>query len=153
MRQFTIAAAAVAIAALISAAPASAEGIFGGPIQQNGKCWHGHGGASEATWGFWGSCAEKASRREPSTTRESRVPPTAASEALKVVHAVPKERPRPARRSKIKGAATAERNQQSPPRLSAEHTEQINLPLPDQAAQDALFLEFLRWKELQNSVK
>jgi hypothetical protein len=49
MRQFTIAAATVAIAALISAAPASAEQIDGGPIQPNGKCWHGHGGASESS--------------------------------------------------------------------------------------------------------
>jgi len=64
MRQFTIAAATVAIAAVFSAAPASAEAIFGGPLQQNGKCWHGekHSSASEATWGYWGSCAEKASR-------------------------------------------------------------------------------------------
>jgi len=64
MRQVTIAAAAVAIAALFSAAPASAEAIFGGPVQQNGKCWigKGHSSPSEATWGYWGSCAERASR-------------------------------------------------------------------------------------------
>jgi hypothetical protein len=37
MRQFTIAAATVGIAALISAAPAAAEAIFGGPVQQNGN--------------------------------------------------------------------------------------------------------------------
>jgi hypothetical protein len=79
--------------------------------------------------------------------------PAAASEALKVAHAVPQERPRPARRSETKGAATAERNQQSPSRLSAEHSEQVNSQPPDQAAQDALFLEFLRWKELQKSAK
>ena len=62
MRQFTIA--AVAIAALISAAPASAEAIFGGPLQQNGKCWFAerHSSPSEATWGYWGSCAEKAAK-------------------------------------------------------------------------------------------
>ena len=62
MRQFTIA--AVAITALISAAPASAEAIFGGPLQQNGKCWFSerHSSPSEATWGYWGSCAEKAAR-------------------------------------------------------------------------------------------
>jgi hypothetical protein len=61
MRQFTMLA---ATAALLSAAPASAEAIFGGPIQQNGKCWigKGHSSPSEATWGYWGSCAEKASR-------------------------------------------------------------------------------------------
>jgi hypothetical protein len=64
MRQFTIAAATVAIAALISAAPASAEMIAGGPLQQNGKCWisEKHSAPSEASWGYWGSCAEKAAR-------------------------------------------------------------------------------------------
>jgi hypothetical protein len=64
MRKFTIAVATVAMGALISAAPASAEAIFGGPIQQNGKCWFSakHSSPSEATWGYWGSCAEKASR-------------------------------------------------------------------------------------------
>ena len=64
MRQFTIATATVAITALISAAPASAEAIFGGPLQQNGKCWFSerHSSPSEATWGYWGSCAEKAAR-------------------------------------------------------------------------------------------
>ena len=64
MRQLTIAAATVAIAALISAAPASAERISGGPVQQNGKCWHGegHSSPSEASWGYWESCAERASR-------------------------------------------------------------------------------------------
>ena len=60
MRQFTIAAATVAIAALVAATPASAERINGGPIKQNGQCWTAHGG--DATWGYWGSCAEKASR-------------------------------------------------------------------------------------------
>jgi hypothetical protein len=64
MRQLTIAAATVAVAALISAAPASAENISGGPLQQNGKCWFSerHSSAAEATWGYWGSCAERASR-------------------------------------------------------------------------------------------
>jgi hypothetical protein len=90
---------------------------------------------------------------QPSTTRESRVPPTAPREAVKVVHAVPKERSPPARRSETQGAATAERNQPSPSRSSLEHVEQVNSQPPDQAAQDALFLEFLRWKELQKSVK
>jgi opacity protein-like surface antigen len=60
MRQFTMVA-AVAIAALISAAPASAERINGGPIKQNGQCWRGHASASEATWGYWKPCAEPAS--------------------------------------------------------------------------------------------
>ncbi len=63
MRQLTIAAAAVA--ALIVAAPVSAETIAGGPLQQNGKCWFSerHSSPAEATWGYWGSCAEKAARK------------------------------------------------------------------------------------------
>jgi hypothetical protein len=72
---------------------------------------------------------------------------------MKVVHAVPNERSRPARRPETKGVTTAERNQQSPSRSPAEHVEQVNSPPADQAAQDALFLEFLRWKDLQKSVK
>jgi hypothetical protein len=91
--------------------------------------------------------------RQPSTTRESGVPPTAPSEALQLVHTVPKKRLRPARRFETKGAATAERNQEPPSRSSAEHAEQINTQPPDRAAQDALFLEFLRWRELQKGVK
>jgi hypothetical protein len=91
--------------------------------------------------------------RQPSTTRESGVPPTAPGEALQVVHGVPKKRLPPARRPETKVATTAERNQQPPSRSSAEHAEQINTQPLDQAAQDALFLEFLRWKELQKSVK
>jgi hypothetical protein len=61
MRQFTIAAATVAIAALFAAAPASAERIQGGPMKQNGKCWVHHAAASEATWGVWGDCPKPAS--------------------------------------------------------------------------------------------
>jgi hypothetical protein len=90
---------------------------------------------------------------QPSTTQESRVPPAAPRESLKVVHAVAKERSRPGQRPEPKGAATEEGNQQSPSRSSAEHAEQVNSQPLDQAAQDALFLEFLRWKELQKGTK
>jgi hypothetical protein len=62
---------------------------------------------------------------------------------MKVLHAVPNERSRP--------APTPERNQQSPSRSSEEHAEQVNPQPLDQAARDALFLEFLRWNELQKS--
>jgi hypothetical protein len=72
---------------------------------------------------------------------------------MKVVHAVPNERSRPALPPEAKSAATAELNQQPPSRSSAEHAEQVNPQPPDQTAQDALFLEFLRWNELQKSVK
>jgi hypothetical protein len=71
---------------------------------------------------------------------------------MNVVHAVPNERSRPNRPPETKGVTTTERDQQSS-RSSADHAEQVNLQPPDQAAQDALFLEFLRWKELQKSVK
>jgi hypothetical protein len=61
MRQLTIAAATVAIAALISAAPASADRIQGGPIKQNGQCWKStSGGTAESTWGVWQACPKPA---------------------------------------------------------------------------------------------
>ena len=60
MRQFTIAAATVAIAALISA-PASAERINGGPIKQNGQCWKGQKGSETGTFGYWQACPAPAS--------------------------------------------------------------------------------------------
>ena len=72
MRQFTIVAATIAFAALISAAPASAERINGGPVQQNGQCWHGHGSSSEATWGFWQPCAQPASATATQRTTRRR---------------------------------------------------------------------------------
>lgn len=89
---------------------------------------------------------------QPSSAPESRVPSAAPRGNMNVVHAAPNERSRSARPPETKGAATAERNQQSS-RSSAEHAEQVNAQPPDQAAQDALFLEFLRWKELQKSAK
>jgi hypothetical protein len=89
----------------------------------------------------------------PSTTKESRLPPATPRRTVKIVHAVPDDRSRPARPPEAKGAATAERNQPSASRSSAEDAEQLNSQPPDQAARDALFLEFLRWKELQKSAK
>ena len=62
MGQFTIAAATFAIAALISAAPASAEHNGGGPIQQNGQCWKASKG-SDQMFGHWRACGEKATVR------------------------------------------------------------------------------------------
>jgi hypothetical protein len=90
---------------------------------------------------------------QPGIVEESRVPPAAPRGTMKVVHAVPNEWSRPARPPETKSAAAAERNQQSPPRSSAEHAEQVDSQPPNQTAQDALFLEFLRWNELQKSVK
>jgi hypothetical protein len=60
MRQFTIAAATIAIAALISAAPVSAENVLGGPIKQNGQCWQKQKGSEAGTFGYWQPCVEKA---------------------------------------------------------------------------------------------
>jgi hypothetical protein len=74
MRQFTIAAATVAIAALISAAPASAERLSGAPAKQNGQCWKSHSSAAEATWGTWQACPQPASApsvAKPTTRRRT----------------------------------------------------------------------------------
>jgi hypothetical protein len=60
MRQFTIVAATVAIAALILGAPALADHIQGGPIKQNGQCWQKQKGSEAGTWGYWQPCVEKA---------------------------------------------------------------------------------------------
>ena len=60
MRQFTIAAATVAIAALISTTPGLADHNGGGPIVQNGQCWKASKG-SEQMFGHWRACGEKAS--------------------------------------------------------------------------------------------
>jgi hypothetical protein len=62
MRQFTLAAATVAIAALVAAAPASAERLMGGPVKQNG--------GAESTWGTWTACPQAAST--PATRRAAR---------------------------------------------------------------------------------
>jgi hypothetical protein len=70
MRQFTIAAATVAIAALILAVPASAERINGGPIKQNGQCWKTQKGQETGTWGVWQACPQPASA--PAVQRNTR---------------------------------------------------------------------------------
>jgi hypothetical protein len=70
MRQFTLAAATVAIAALVAAAPASAERLMGGPIKQNGQCWKSNSSGGEATWGTWTACPQAAST--PATRRAAR---------------------------------------------------------------------------------
>ena len=72
MRQFTIAAATIAIAALISAAPVSAENVLGGPIKQNGQCWQKQKGSEAGTFGYWQPCVEKANSptvRQPARHR------------------------------------------------------------------------------------
>jgi hypothetical protein len=61
MRQFTFAAATVAIAALFAAAPASADHVQGGPIKKGGQCWIGSKGMDGGTWGTWGACPASAS--------------------------------------------------------------------------------------------
>jgi|HubBroStandDraft_2_1064218.scaffolds.fasta_scaffold196412_2 hypothetical protein len=60
MRQLTIAAAAVAIAAMISV-PASADYLGGGPRKQNGQCWKGSKGSEG--FGYWMPCPQPASSR------------------------------------------------------------------------------------------
>ena len=101
----------------------------------------------------WFTSGSASAGLQPSITKKSRLPPATPRRTVKFVHAVATERSRLARPPEAKGAATAERNQQSPSRSSAEHPEQVKSQPPDQAAQEALFLEFLRWNELQKSVK
>jgi hypothetical protein len=61
MREFTIAAAIVAFAGLISLAPASAEYNAGGPRKQNGQCWQPSKGTEG--FGYWHPCPQLASGR------------------------------------------------------------------------------------------
>ena len=63
MRQFTIVAATVAIAALISGAPASADHIQGGPIKQNGQCWQKQKGSEAGTLGLLATVRRKGQQR------------------------------------------------------------------------------------------
>jgi hypothetical protein len=72
MRQFTTAAATIAIAALISAAPVSAENVQGGPIKQSGQCWQKQKGSDAGTFGYWQPCVENANSptvRQPARHR------------------------------------------------------------------------------------
>ena len=84
MRQFTIAAATVAIAALISAGPAFADHNGGGPIKQNGQCWKASKG-SDQMFGHWQSCAQVASGRAAQgrgqASRAAATPASAGSRA------------------------------------------------------------------------
>ena len=61
MRRLTIIAAMVAIAGLISATPASADYLGGGPRKQNGMCWKGSRGSEG--FGYWRACPQPASAR------------------------------------------------------------------------------------------
>jgi hypothetical protein len=69
MRQLTIVAATIAIAALISAAPASADHIAGGPIKKDGQCWKNHGGV-DYRFGSWIACPKPAAA--PAAQRATR---------------------------------------------------------------------------------
>jgi hypothetical protein len=59
MRQLTIAAATIAIAALVSGMPASADWNPGGPKQLNGQCWKNHQG-NDQRFGAWIACPKPA---------------------------------------------------------------------------------------------
>jgi hypothetical protein len=71
MRSLTIAAATVAIAALISAAPAAADHIAGGPMKQNGQCWKNHMG-SDMRFGTWQNCPAPAAAPAVAAKRRHR---------------------------------------------------------------------------------
>ena len=59
MHQLTIAAATIAIAALVSGMPASADWNPGGPNKQNGMCWKNHTG-NDMRFGAWIACPKPA---------------------------------------------------------------------------------------------
>ena len=57
MHKFTIVAAAVAVATLVSATPVLADYNPGGPVVQNGQCWKASKG-SDQMFGHWRACGE-----------------------------------------------------------------------------------------------
>ncbi len=65
--RLTLAAATVAIAALLAAAPASAESVMGGQVKQNGQCWKAAKTMDGGTFGSWNACATSA--KAPVNTR------------------------------------------------------------------------------------
>jgi hypothetical protein len=71
MRRFTIAVAAVGIAALAAGASASAEQIGrGAPFKQGSQCWRHHGAGSDHLFGSMESCPQPASNT--AATRSAR---------------------------------------------------------------------------------
>jgi hypothetical protein len=72
MRHFTIAIAAVGIAALAAGAPASAEVSHGTPVKQGSQCYVHHGVGSDHLFGTMGACAQPASNFAPRRQARSR---------------------------------------------------------------------------------
>jgi hypothetical protein len=58
MRQLTIAT-VIAIAGLVSVAPASADVNHGGPVKQAGQCWKNNTG-NDSRFGAWIACPQPA---------------------------------------------------------------------------------------------
>jgi hypothetical protein len=62
-----------AILLAISALPAKAENIQGGPLSQNGQCFnYSAAQAKDARFGYWGACAQKASASVATTSQTQR---------------------------------------------------------------------------------
>jgi hypothetical protein len=73
MRRFTIAIAAVGIAALAAGAPASAEQVGrGAPIKQGGQCWKHHGAGSDHLFGSMDACPQPAANTAASRSARKR---------------------------------------------------------------------------------
>ena len=72
MRNLTIAAAAIAMATLITATSASAEYLGGGPRKQNGQCWKASKGSEG--FGFWRACPQPASASASARNGRGRAP-------------------------------------------------------------------------------
>ncbi len=72
MRELTISAAALIVAATFFSAPASADMNYG-PVQNASQCWTLSGGGSSTNgFGYWGACAHAASAPVAQRTRKHR---------------------------------------------------------------------------------
>jgi hypothetical protein len=73
MRHFTVAIAAIGIAALTAGAPALAQQVgHGAPVKQNGQCWRHHGVGSDHLFGNMEACPQPASNPTAAARRPAR---------------------------------------------------------------------------------
>ena len=93
--------------------------------------------------GFSGSAAAQP------TTPDARGPQTAPADDLKNTETAPARDLHPARRPAAVAALAPKPHQPAHTRSPAEHADERAAAPPDQAERDALFQEFLRWRERQ----
>lgn len=72
MRQLTISAAALIVAAALLSAPANAEYNYG-PVQNANQCWKAAtGGGTAKDFGYWAACSQPASAPVEHRARKQR---------------------------------------------------------------------------------